>query len=242
LPELLDGAPDQGFQSAFEIHLRSCRDCSDLVSDLKLISHAAQDMAEAEEPAPRVWVNIAAQLRAEGLILESGTAPKRPVLSAPSRWSAWWLIPATAALLAAGAYVVNHKPAPQVAQHQVPPSQSSSATATPQATAAQPSQPTQPVQQTAQASQQVASTSKLPKHIVELEPSADDEQFLSEVSTRAPSMKATYEKQLQAVNNEIREVQVYLERNPDDSDARQHLMDAYEQKALLYQIALDRIQ
>jgi hypothetical protein len=236
LPELLDGAPDQGFQGAFEIHLRSCRDCSDLVSDLKLISHAAQDMAEAEEPAPRVWRNIAAQLREEGLIREPETAPMRPVRFAPGRWSAWWLIPAMAALLAAGAYVVNHKPVPQVAQRQVPLNQSSGATATPQAAA------TQPAQQTAQSPQQMARNSKLPKHIVEPEPSADDQQFLSEVSTRAPSMKATYEKQLQAVNTEIREVQGYLERNPDDSDARQHLMEAYEQKALLYQIALDRIQ
>jgi hypothetical protein len=33
-----------------------------------------------------------------------------------------------------------------------------------------------------------------------------------------------------------------VNRYPGDADARQHLMDAYEQKALLYQIALDRIQ
>jgi hypothetical protein len=62
------------------------------------------------------------------------------------------------------------------------------------------------------------------------------------VSTRAPSLRATYENQLQAVNADIRDVQNYLSRNPGDADARQHLMDAYQQKALLYQIALDRIQ
>jgi hypothetical protein len=72
--------------------------------------------------------------------------------------------------------------------------------------------------------------------------SEDDEQFLSVVSTRAPSMKATYEKQLQAVNADIRESQAYVDQNPGDADARQHLMEAYQQKALLYQIALDRIQ
>jgi hypothetical protein len=44
------------------------------------------------------------------------------------------------------------------------------------------------------------------------------------------------------VNTDIRESQAYLDRNPGDPDARQHLMDAYQQKALLYQIALDRIQ
>jgi hypothetical protein len=148
-----------------------------------------------------------------------------------------------AALLAAGAYVVNHKPASQVAKQQVPTAQSSAqASAVPQAAAVQASPQTQPSQPTVQSAQQVARTAKLPKPIVEPESSADDQQFLSEVSTRAPSMKATYEKQLQAVNSEIRDVQAYLERNPDNADARQQLMDAYEQKALLYQIALDRIQ
>jgi hypothetical protein len=77
---------------------------------------------------------------------------------------------------------------------------------------------------------------------VEPEPSTEDQQFLSAVSTLAPSMRASYETQLQAVNADIRETQAYVDRNPGDADARQHLMDAYQQKALLYQIALDRIQ
>jgi hypothetical protein len=72
--------------------------------------------------------------------------------------------------------------------------------------------------------------------------SADDQQLLSVVSTRAPSMRATYENQLKAVNSDIRETLAYVKRNPGDADAQQHLMDAYQQKALLYQIALDRIQ
>jgi ribosomal protein S15P/S13E len=74
-------------------------------------------------------------------------------------------------------------------------------------------------------------------------PSADeDRQFLSVVSTREPSMRATVEGQLREVNEDIRQVQEYLARNPQDVDARQQLMDAYQKKALLYQIALDRIQ
>ena len=38
LPELLDGAPDGAYQTEFENHLKSCPVCSDLVSDLKLIT------------------------------------------------------------------------------------------------------------------------------------------------------------------------------------------------------------
>jgi len=71
---------------------------------------------------------------------------------------------------------------------------------------------------------------------------AEDERFLSEVSSRAPAMRATYENHLRAVNAEIRETQAYIRRYPGDLDARQHLMDVYQQKALLYQMALDRIQ
>jgi hypothetical protein len=62
------------------------------------------------------------------------------------------------------------------------------------------------------------------------------------VSTLAPSSRATYENQLQVVNADIQETQAYVDQNPGDADARQHLMDAYQQKALLYQIAMDRIQ
>jgi hypothetical protein len=80
------------------------------------------------------------------------------------------------------------------------------------------------------------------RQVAEAEPTVEDQQFLSAVSTSAPSMRATYESQLKAVNADIRETQSYVDRNPADADARQHLMDAYQQKALLYQIALDRIQ
>ena len=120
LPELLDSAPDGAFQTDFDVHLKSCPACSDLVSDLRLIASEAHQLAATDEPAPRVWVGIAAQLRAEGLIRESGPT-RRPVLlpSSPARrWSstAWWLAPVAAAVLAAGAYVMSHLPAPQVAQ------------------------------------------------------------------------------------------------------------------------------
>src|SRR5271154_273114 len=114
LPDFLDGEPGARLQPDFQAHLKSCPDCSDLVSDLNLISSEARQLAATEEPAPRVWVRIAAELRAEGLIREPETTPGRPVLVTPSprqRWNAWWLAPVAAALIAAGSYVVSHKPA-----------------------------------------------------------------------------------------------------------------------------------
>src|SRR5260370_7551362 len=68
LPELIDGAPDGALQTDFETHLKACSACSDLVSDLKLIASEARQLAATEEPASRVWVRIAAELRAAGLI------------------------------------------------------------------------------------------------------------------------------------------------------------------------------
>src|SRR5271157_5439661 len=109
LPELLDGAPDGEFQTAFETHVKSCPACSELVSDLKLIASEARQLAATEEPAPRVWVRIAAELRTEGLIHDPEPAPSRPILVPASprrRWSSMWLAPVAAALLAAGAYVI----------------------------------------------------------------------------------------------------------------------------------------
>ena len=251
LPELLDGGPEgatvetQLGASELDAHLKSCPACSDLVSDLKLIASEARQLAATEEPAPRVWVRIAAELRAEGLIREPESAPTRPILvptSARRRWSAWWLAPVAAALLAAGSYVVSHRPAPQVAKQQAPATPATSPVPSPvpeTPAVASASVPTPAPQQLAQKS--AKSTDRV-RTAVEPEPSAEDQQFLSVVSTRAPSMRATYKSQLQAVNADIRETQAYVNRNPGDADARQHLMDAYQQKALLYQLALDRIQ
>jgi len=270
LPEILDGGPEGVFPAEFETHVKSCPACSDLISDLKLISSEARQLAANEEPAPRVWVRIAAELRAEGLIREPAvfdpprepeSAPNRSILFPTSprrRWSAWWLVPVAAALLVAGSYVVSHKQAPQMAKQQAPatplttPAPVASAATSPSVSASAPSAaPTSaPASALSSAPQQLARKSakrtdvvaSAAKPAIEPEPSAEDQQFLSVVSTRAPSMRATYESQLKAVNAHIREVQAYLERNPGDAEARQHLMDAYQQKALLYQIALDRIQ
>jgi hypothetical protein len=276
LPEMLDGTPDSAFHNEFDSHVRSCPECSGLISDLDLIASEAPKLAADAEPGPDMWAQIAAQLRAEGVIRESSApesssrvlvpTPTRPVLVPRSqsrfplqRWSAWWLAPVAAVLIVAGAYVVNHKPAPPVAKVQAPapaavtptPVLSSAATDTSTTTTAAASNSIAPQQKATLAANndqgnndQMASAAKssAEKPLIEPEASAEDQQFLSEVSTLVPSMRATYESQLRAVNADIRESQAYLDQNPGDADARQHLMDAYQQKALLYQIALDRIQ
>jgi hypothetical protein len=67
-----------------------------------------------------------------------------------------------------------------------------------------------------------------------------DEQLLQEVSMRAPMMRAAYESNLKDVNNYIRDAQESVNANPNDEEAQQALMDAYGQKSMIYEMALDR--
>jgi hypothetical protein len=67
-----------------------------------------------------------------------------------------------------------------------------------------------------------------------------DEQLLQEVSMRAPMMRAAYESNLKDVNNYIRDAQESVNADPNDEEAQQALMDAYGQKSMIYEMALDR--
>lgn len=228
LPEIMDGSENTELQA----HLKSCPVCSELVSDLELIASEARQLAATDEPAPRVWVKLAAELRAEGIIREPEVAPARPVLmpSTGRRWNAWWLVPVAAAVVAAGSYVVRPKPAPQSADNAP-------------VIAPQPSQ---------QAATSSATTSQSAPLVADKKPvvipfpkestntsDRDDQQLLDQM---APMMRATYENELRSVNSYIRDARAYAEQNPVDEDAHKHLMDAYEQKAMLYQMALDHVQ
>lgn len=67
-----------------------------------------------------------------------------------------------------------------------------------------------------------------------------DEQLLQEVSARAPLMRAAYESNLRDVNDYIRDAQASVNADPNDEEAQQALMDAYGQKSMIYEMALDR--
>ena len=55
-----------------QAHLRTCRNCSSVVSDLELIHTEARNWSATEQDAPaRVWTSLRAQLEQEGLIRET---------------------------------------------------------------------------------------------------------------------------------------------------------------------------
>jgi len=69
---------------------------------------------------------------------------------------------------------------------------------------------------------------------------SDDSQLLEAVATNTPSMKATYEANLKDVNEFIRDAEASAKSNPGDEEAQQLLMEAYAQKNMIYEMAMDR--
>jgi len=69
---------------------------------------------------------------------------------------------------------------------------------------------------------------------------ADDEQLLKFVEARGPALRAAYENDLKRVNAYIRDAEISAKNNPNDEAVQQYLMSAYEQKAMVYEIALQR--
>lgn len=198
LPEYIEGShsPEQ------QAHLKSCAACSDLLADLNCISSQAALLRETEEPSPRIWNSIEAQLRREGLIRD-------PVIARPSwretfqRWRGAWLIPVAAALIVAG--VKLYHPAHIGDQEAV----------------VRPAAP-------AAAGQQVPKVS------------AVDTAIMDTVAARPPAQRASYQADLDRANAFIRDAEQSVRNNPDDVYSQQLLINAYEQKQMVYDLAVDR--
>jgi len=203
LPEMPEGVCD----AEQDAHLKSCSECSSLVSDLGFIIRESRLLQMDEEPSPRVWNSIEIALRQEGLIRPAGS----PAHVSTGFWHwrpAWALISATAVVvLALGVAFNQHKRAGhEIATIQTPAVLSA-----------------------------VAPPAKARRAVA-----PEDRQMLDAISSRSPVMAAAYEASLQDVNDYIRDAEESVQRDPNDEDAQQYLMDAYQQRAVVYQMALDR--
>ncbi|HEU5401286.1 MAG TPA: hypothetical protein VFU86_08015 [Terriglobales bacterium] len=67
--------------------------------------------------------------------------------------------------------------------------------------------------------------------------SAEDQEILNQVAQLSPDLRATYTQGLHDVNSYIADAERSVKENPDDDAARQLLLYAYQQKALLYRMA-----
>jgi hypothetical protein len=181
-------------------HLKTCPDCSALVTELMLIASTAVELRAVDEPSPRVWNSIETRLREEGVIRPQRGRSLLPSLG--SRWGwARWMVPAAAALLiTAGLYVRQHSPSRELARNTAP----------------------------------TAAVSDLA--IAGL----NDDDLLLEVAQESAALKAQYTDNLRRVNQYIQDAKGVVAANPNDEEARRSLMEAYQQKAMLFELAMDR--
>ena len=196
LPDFMEDGGNAELQS----HLKTCGNCSVLVTSLQSIIQEAPYLQATDEPSPRVWNSLEIILRQERIIRDPRAS--HSILPAfRQRWGiAAWLVPAAAALLIAAGVMTIHRP-------------------------------------NAGTTQQAILKTGAP---IKSASDQSDEQLLQEVSMRAPMMRYAYESNLKDVNNYIRDAQESVNADPNDEEAQQALMDAYGQKSMIYEMALDR--
>jgi hypothetical protein len=68
----------------------------------------------------------------------------------------------------------------------------------------------------------------------------NDDELLQEVSNQTPTMKAQYADNLRRVNDYIADAKRSVDADPNDEDARRSLMEACQQKSMLFELAVDR--
>jgi hypothetical protein len=222
-----------------QAHLKTCAACSTLVAELELIASSALELRATEDPSPRVWNSIAIALRQEGLIRPQAirTETKRPfVVSKPgsprgvpsdgiaasaaasrsfsSFTAGWgwrgWLVPAAAVLLVAVGFFVNQRSL----VHQLAQHIAPSTTRTPAA----------------------ANTNLVVPNLAGL----NDDDLMQEIQNQSPEMRAQYVDNLRSANEYIRDAQSAVDANPNDEESRRSLLEAYQQKAMLFEMAMDR--
>jgi hypothetical protein len=68
----------------------------------------------------------------------------------------------------------------------------------------------------------------------------NDDDLLQEVALLSPDVKAQYADNLRRVNEYIQDAKTVVAENPNDEEARRSLMEAYQEKAMLFDLAMDR--
>ena len=180
-------------------------------SELNLIASSAVSLREMHEPSPRVWNSIEIALRQEGLIRPHGTTPSKRNRSLLPSFSSQWAFTRWALPVAAMLLIA-------VSLY---------------------------VRQRAVGDQLTKVTTK-PLTVAKVDAVSDaavaglnDDDLLQEVAEQSPAMKAQYVDNLQHVNQYIQDAKSDVDANPNDEEARRSLMAAYQEKAMLFELAMD---
>ena len=68
----------------------------------------------------------------------------------------------------------------------------------------------------------------------------NDDDLLQEVAQQSPALQEQYADNLRHVNQYIQDAKYVVAADPNDEEARRSLMEAYQEKAMLFELALDR--
>jgi len=69
---------------------------------------------------------------------------------------------------------------------------------------------------------------------------AEDQEVLNAIGQRTPTLRAAYAADLRNINSYIHNAEDTVKNDPTDEEAQRALMGAYEQRAMVYEMALDR--
>ncbi len=194
-----------------DAHAQECPFCRTVLADLNQIQYVAKELT-LEEPPPRLWANVRAQLDHEGVFASQGR-----------RWA--WLgrlrvfpepaaVTALAGLAVLGTVLlVSYVPVQRTSSYK---EATSSSLAPGTASAA------------------LNTDNDLVRMIQDMETTFKaNEKFLE------PENRATYEKSLASLDTSIRECKDSLRQQPDNTLAQDYLMAAYTQKVDVLTSALE---
>ena len=68
----------------------------------------------------------------------------------------------------------------------------------------------------------------------------NDADLMQEVALQSPAMQQQYSDNLRRVNQYIQDAKDTVAADPTDEEARRSLMEAYQEKSMLFELALDR--
>src|SRR5215467_1956247 len=196
---------------AAQAHAAGCPSCTALVEDFSAILAAARKIPAEMEPPSRVWVALAAELEAEGIIRPQ-LAPlpaKTPAWwkSLPTLLSGRWLATAVVAALVvvAGVYQMQHRSLPKASPLAVP--------------------------------ELYAETDST---LDQEEQSLGPMQNVGTLGTGSSNVDVALRENLATVNGFIKECRKRLAEDPNDPMAREYLSTAYQQKAEILAAMMER--
>jgi hypothetical protein len=235
---------EDGSTSEQQAHLRSCPECSALVAELNLITSSAIKLREADEPSPRVWNSIAVALRqteAElDLIASSAIELREADEPSPRVWNSIEI-----ALRQEGLIRAPRTNSARAGRSLLPSLSSRWGWARWMAPAAAALLIAVGlfVHEHSPARQLARDLAKAPASAAVSDVAIaglNDDDLLQEIAQQTPALKAQYADNLRNVNEYIHDAKSSVDADPNDEEARRTLMDAYQEKAMLFELAMDR--